>query len=184
MGLTVRMRFLPLAEALLCALALSACSFPGGGPSTRPVASPTSRSASTLAPTPSGRALAPLPDLTIPGVALEMQGRRGGCVAVYAPYVIRVVVENIGIADALPFSVQLNQDRQQVKDGLRAGQRVELEFTSLSPDGRYTAVVDPSNQAAESDEENNQRSYQAPTPTPPALCTREPNPPLTPTPGG
>ena len=142
------------------------------------------RGAATPKPQAPVATLAPLPDLTIPGVSLEMQGRHGGCVTAYAPYAIRVTVENIGGADAPPFSVQLNQERQPVKDGLRAGQRIELEFTRLDPEGRYAATVDPSNQVAEADEENNARSYQAPTPTPPPLCTGEPAQTETPSPGG
>jgi len=151
----------------LIGVVLGACSIPTGTPAQRPV------------PT-----LAPLPDLTIPAVALEMQGRRDGCVKAYAPYAIRVTVENIGSASAPPFSVQLNQERQSVKDGLRAGQRIELEFTRLDPSGSYTATADISNQVVESDEENNTRSYQAPTPTPPPLCTASPAQPATPSPGG
>src|SRR5512146_1610306 len=122
---------------LLFVFILSACALPTVA-ATLPVRP-------TLSPTPrAGSSLAPLPDLTIPAVTLEMQGRQGSCVAAYAPYAIRVSVENIGSADAPTFSVQLNGVRQSVKDGLRAGQRIQLEFTRLDPDGRYAAVVDPS----------------------------------------
>jgi hypothetical protein len=114
------------------------------------------------------------PDLTIKFVVLEMEGRQGNCVNAYTPYGIRVQVENIGSADAGPFVVELNSSRQNVDDGLPAGQSVVLFFAGTSPDGNYQAVVDATNQVTESREDNNTLSYIAPTPTPPALCTPRP----------
>ena len=40
----------------------------------------------------------------------------------YTPYGIRMLVENIGLASAGPFVVDLNGTRQQVDEGLAAGQ--------------------------------------------------------------
>ena len=34
---------------------------------------------------------------------LEMERRQGNCVEVYTPYGIRVLVENIGLAECWPF---------------------------------------------------------------------------------
>jgi hypothetical protein len=114
------------------------------------------------------------PDLTIKRVVLEMEGRQGNCVNAYTPYEIRVQIENTGSTDAGPFVVDLNSSRQNVDDGLLAGQSVVLFFASTSPDGNYQAVVDAANQVIESREDNNSLSYIAPTPTPPPLCTPSP----------
>jgi hypothetical protein len=114
------------------------------------------------------------PDLTIKFVALEMEGRQGNCVNAYTPYGIRVQVENIGSTDAGPFVVDLNGRRQNMDDGLIAGQSVVLFFAGTSPDGNYQAVADATNQVTESREDNNSMSYIAPTPTPPPVCTPTP----------
>ncbi len=46
----------------------------------------------------------------------------------YTPYEIRVVVENIGLASAGPFVVDVNGNRQQVDEGLANGQDILLHF--------------------------------------------------------
>lgn len=111
----------------------------------------------------------PEPDLIVEFMYLEMKGRQGPCVDAYSPYGIRVQVKNIG-ADAGPFQVELNGVRQEVRDGLREGQSIELHFAGTIPSGQYAATADVTDQVDESREDNNMSSYQAPTPTPPPLC--------------
>lgn len=120
--------------------------------------------------------LASLPDLTIKLMYLEMEGRQSNCVEAYTPYGIRVLVENIGLANAGPFVVDLNGARQQVDEGLAAGQVVELHFAGTVPSGGYEAYADATNQVIEHQEDNNSFSFLAPTPTPPPLCTATPIP--------
>jgi subtilase family serine protease len=128
----------------------------------------------TLAASPSVQTS--LPDLVIKLMYLEMTGRQSNCVEAYTPYEIRVLVENIGLASAGPFVVDLNGMRQQVDEGLAAGQLIELYFAGTTPSGRYEATADLTNQVVEREEENNTLSFLAPTPTPPPLCTATPTP--------
>lgn len=120
--------------------------------------------------------LASKPDLIIKLIYLEMEGRQSNCVEAYAPYEIRVLVENIGLTSAEPFVVDLNGTRQQVDAGLAAGQFIELHFTGTTPSGQYEAFADVTDQVVEQQENNNSLSFQAPTPTPPPLCTAMPTP--------
>jgi subtilase family serine protease len=118
--------------------------------------------------------LAPMPDLIIKLMYLEMEGRQSNCVEAYTPYGIRVLVENIGLASAGPFVVDLNGVRQQVDGGLAAGKSIELHFTGTTPSGQYEAFADVTDQVVEQQEDNNSLSYLAPTPTPPPLCPATP----------
>jgi hypothetical protein len=137
----------------------------------------TSSLASPTSPiNPSATALPLLPDLRIKLIYVEMQGRQGNCVEAYTPYEIRVVVENIGLAIAGPFVVDLNGNHQQVDEGLAKGQVILLHFAGIVPSGRYVALADVTNQVVERKEDNNSLSYQAPTPSPPPLCTATPTP--------
>ena len=120
--------------------------------------------------------LAPMPDLIIKLMYLEMEGRQSNCVEAYTPYGIRVVVENIGRASAGPFVVDLNGARQQVDGDLAAGKSIELHFTGTKPSGQYEAFADVTDQVVEQQEDNNSLSYLAPTPTPPPLCPATPTP--------
>ena len=73
-----------------------------------------------------------------------------------------------------PSSSTLNGTLQEVKDGLMAGQHVELHFAGTIPSGRYAATADAADQIVESREDNNTLTFFAPTPTPPLLCTPAP----------
>lgn len=115
-----------------------------------------------------------LPDLIIKFMYLEMDGRHANCVEAYSPYGIRVLVENIGLASAGSFIVDMNGTRQQVDTGLAAGEHIELHFAGTTPSGQYEAFADVTNQIVESEEYNNILSFIAPTPTPPLLCTPTP----------
>jgi subtilase family serine protease len=109
---------------------------------------------------------------------LEMDGRHANCVEAYSTYGIRVLVENIGLASAGPFVVDMNGAKQQMDTDLAAGQHIEFHFAGTTPSGQYEAIADVTNQVVESEEYNNILSFIAPTPTPPLLCT----PTLTPAP--
>jgi subtilase family serine protease len=122
------------------------------------------------------------PDLVIAYMYLEMEGRTEQCMVAYAPYGIRVIVQNTGDAAAGPFAVQLNSAEQTVAAGLAAGQSIELHFAGTVPSGQYTAVVDPADQVAEHNESNNTQTFMAPTPSPPPICTPTPTGTPTPTP--
>jgi subtilase family serine protease len=107
---------------------------------------------------------------------LEMEGSQGNCVEAYARYGISVLVENIGLASAGPFVVDLSNTREQVDEGLAAGQHIQLHFTGTTPSGRYEASADSMNQIVEREENNNTLTFLAPTPTPPLACTSTPTP--------
>ncbi|HSB02619.1 MAG TPA: CARDB domain-containing protein, partial [Anaerolineales bacterium] len=122
-----------------------------------------------------------LPDLVISSVYLGMQGipgNSGNCVPAYAPYEIRAIIENRGLAPAANIAV-VEQNTGQRSDigSLQPSQSIEIIIPLDSTSGTYTVVVDPQNVVTESDENNNVYSYLAPTPTPPVIC-----PPTQPTP--
>ncbi len=117
--------------------------------------------------------LTSLPDLIIKFTYLEMAGRQRNCVMAYTPYEIRVVVQNIGLAEARPFAVDLNGSQEKVDKGLPASQSIVLHFAT-TPSGQYAVRVDSLDQVRERDENNNAQTYFAPTPTPPLLCTATP----------
>ena len=87
-----------------------------------------------------------------------------------------MLVENTGLASTGAFVVDLNSTRQQVEEGLVAGQHIELHFAGTTPSGWYEATADSMNQVVEREEDNNTLSFPAPTPTPPPLCTATPIP--------
>lgn len=118
--------------------------------------------------------LTSLPDLIIKSMYLEMEGRHSNCVDAYSTYGIGVLVENIGLASAPAFVVDMNGAQQQVDSGLAAGQFISLFFAGTTPSGRYEAFADATNQVVERQEDNNTLSFLAPTPTPPLLCTATP----------
>jgi DNA-binding CsgD family transcriptional regulator len=142
-------------------------------PSLTPKRSPTPPVVSNLQPT---LHLTSLPDLIVKFTYVEMEGRQGNCVEAYTPYEIRVLVQNIGLANAGSFAVDLNGSRQQVDEGLGAGQYIRLNFAGTAPSGRYEVSADSLDQVGERDENNNTWTYFAPTPTPPLLCTATPTP--------
>ena len=127
-----------------------------------------------------------LPDLTISNVYLGMQGIPGNstnCVSNYAPFEIRVIVQNHGQAPAYNISVTETSIGTNLMVGeLGAGQSMELYFPSGLPSGTYNFVVDPQNAIPELNENNNVFSYLPITPTPPAICTPVVTPTFTPAP--
>jgi hypothetical protein len=137
-----------------------------------PVLATDTASPADLTAAPSGSAR--LPDLVVESLYLEMEGRQGGCVRAYTPYGIRVRVRNTGPLSSGPFMVDLNGVRQRMEGELSAGQFIELHFPGTVESGRYLAYVDAAGEVAERAEDNNTLSFQAPTPTPPPLCTPTP----------
>lgn len=121
-------------------------------------------------PSPSGA------DLVVYNMILMMAGQQGHCVNSYAPYGIRVVIENQGYAAAGVFWVGVNDDLQQVETGIPAGESINIHFPGTVPSGKYTAIVDVFDEVKELDEDNNSKDFIAPTPTPPPLCTPTPTP--------
>jgi hypothetical protein len=115
-------------------------------------------------------------DLVVYNMILMMAGQQGNCVNRYAPYGIRVVIENQGHGDANTFWVGVNEDLLQVEEGLAAGQSLALHFSGTVPSGTYMATVDVFDQVKELNEDNNLETFLAPTPTPPPICTPTPTP--------
>jgi hypothetical protein len=115
-----------------------------------------------------------LPDLVVSNVYLGMQGIPNGssnCVSNYAPYEIRAVIVNQGLALAVNIPVvELSTGAEIMIGELPAGQSMEVYFAASSPIGTYNVTVDAKNTVTESNENNNSFSYLAITPTPPALC--------------
>ncbi len=151
---------------------------PTSAPTMAPIPSLTLTATDTVTPTHTVVAttlvLTSLPDLIIKGMYLEMEGRHANCVEAYSTYGIVVLVENIGLASAGAFVVDMNGARLQVDNGLAAGQFISLFFMGTTPSGRYEAFADATNQVVERQEDNNTLSFLAPTPTPPLLCTATP----------
>ena len=110
-------------------------------------------------------------DLIVAYLYLEMEGRVGECVTAYSPYGIRVGIKNVGEVGTAAFAVDLKGSLQRVDGGLAPGQSIELHFAGTAESGQYLAYVDPANEVPENNENNNILSFQAPTPSPPPLCT-------------
>lgn len=142
-----------------------------GEPATRVPATPT--------PGPAG----PLPDLTLAGVAIELE-TGASCAYVSTQLGIRVAVQNVGNAAAGPFLVQTNNQQQLVAGGLAPGQIASLWFPGFTT-GANLVIVDPTGMVVESNRDNNQFNGPLAVPTLPPTCTPPPGPTvpvLTPTP--
>ncbi|HEU0297166.1 MAG TPA: NBR1-Ig-like domain-containing protein [Anaerolineales bacterium] len=106
-----------------------------------------------------------LPDLSIESMRIELQNT--SCLAAGDIMGTRVWIKNNGQAAASSFVVTVNGIQQTV-NGLSVGETTALFFpTSTNP---VTAVVDPTNAIAESNETNNTRLEMVPVPTPPLPC--------------
>jgi hypothetical protein len=157
-----------LIATLLTSLLFCACENQAGDQG-KPSIHPTETSILSTATT-----YAPLPDLAISRVYLEMEGRENNeCVEAYSPYGIRVVIENVGEGNVGSFMVHLNDMPEEFKDGLPAGESLQIHFPGTDPSGQYLVILDREGQIRESNEENNEYRYIAPTPTPPPLCGDE-----------
>ncbi len=115
-----------------------------------------------------------LPDLAVKSVHIAMQGIPGDtnhCVPAYAPYEVRVTIENRGDASAANISVVEPSSGFKIQvEELAAGQTMKLSLPVSSPNGSYNVSIDPQNLIAETNEDNNTAFYLTITPTPPALC--------------
>jgi len=139
-----------------------------------PTAPPT-----TSPPTATPAGAAELPDLVIRGARIELESG-GACDYTSTALGVRLIVENAGPVAAGPFEVEVNGQRQQVVNGLAAGESVSLWFAGYG--ARNTILVDAASQVQESDEDNNRFSQPLPVPTLPLPCTATPGAPPTDTP--
>jgi hypothetical protein len=116
-----------------------------------------------------------LPDLAISNVYLGMQGIPGSpttCISDYAPFEVRVTIQNRGLAQAVSISVtEVSTGTQRTIGLLSAGQSTEIYFPGGLSGGTYNFVIDSQNTIPEIDESNNMFSYLPITPTPPVICT-------------
>lgn len=172
-GVSKTMRFPKIQIVLrLVLLGIAAC-VPAFSPPSNPTVSGPPPSPSSAQATSESTHIS-LPDLIVKFMYLELEGRLGNsCLSAdltYGPYGIRVIVQNIGAANAEPFFVELNGNLQEVPDGLQVDQRIELHFSGTIPSGQYEAIADATNKVVESREDNNTSSFLAPTPSPPPLC--------------
>ncbi len=119
------------------------------------------------------------PDLVVTGMVIELE-TGGSCAFTSTQLGVRVTVANQGAAVAGSFVVDVNGDQQTVSQGLAAGETLSLWFPGYQS-GLNTAIVDATDQVAESDETNNQLSQTVPVPTLPAPCTATPTGPAGPT---
>jgi hypothetical protein len=135
----------------------------------------TTLSACALGSAITSSSISSLPDLTVSNVHIAMQGvpaNTTNCVAAYAPFEVRAMIQNLGQAHTYNISViELSTGANLTIGELGADQGMELYFPISSAGAAYNIVVDPQNTIPESDDSNNNLSYLAITPTPPALCT-------------
>ncbi len=130
-------------------------------PETSPLPTPTSQAQPTD--------LQPQPDLVIRDFRIELE-TAAGCDYDSTQLGIAVTVENVGNADAGPFTVEANGTQQAVHRGLMAGGHIRLWFGGYAS-GENTTTVDSLLQVEERDEENNVVSQMLPIPTLPPTCT-------------
>jgi hypothetical protein len=131
---------------------------------------PTPGVPTAIAPTASG----PLPDLVIAAVSIELE-TGGSCTFGSTQLGTRVVVQNVGLAPAGPFIVQVNNQQQIVPQGLAPGAIFSLWVPGYAA-GDTVVIVDPIGQVPEVNEGNNQFVGPLPIPTLPPTCTPPPGP--------
>jgi hypothetical protein len=126
---------------------------------------------STSAPAGSDGGL--LPDLAIKGIKIELE-TGGSCDYSSTQLGIRLLVENVGDADAGSFVVDVNGVQQVIDTGLAAGKSISLWFQGYRRDGDNRIMLDSALEIGESDEGNNAVSQRLPIPTLPPPCTPAP----------
>lgn len=119
-------------------------------------------------PEPTGTPL-PLPDLFILAMKIESEIPQS-CAQSPGPLGVRITIANNGSGGAGSFVVDANGQQATVAAGLAANAQIDV-WIALSTSGNVTAVVDPTNQIAESNEANNTLSQLLPVPTPVPTCT-------------
>jgi hypothetical protein len=140
-----------------------------------PTRTPTRSPTPTITPTsPPGA----LPDLRVISMRVELQ-TGGGCYVPPAVLGVRVIVANMGSADAGGFAVWLEGPVQRLDAGLAAGSTGSVWFTGHDQFSTTKAIVDYQAEVAESDESNNAREEWLPVPTLPAPCTATAPPTIT-----
>ncbi len=143
-------------------------------PSPTPTATPTPTPTATRTPSPTPTAtptpLAPLPDLLVDWMWIELE-TGGSCAWTSTALGMRVQFSNIGAAQAGPFVLDVNGNQRSFA-GLPGGQSATTWLTgSFIWPGTNTSIVDVTNLVQESNEENNRLSEFLPIPTLPPTCT-------------
>jgi hypothetical protein len=98
---------------------------------------------------------------------MHIELQNPGCLMSGDPMGVRLWIRNNGQAAAGSFAVNVNNLEQTVS-GLGIGETKDVFFAGYG--NPVTAVLDPANLIAESDENNNSRSEMVPVPTPPLPC--------------
>jgi hypothetical protein len=124
----------------------------------------------TLIPTVVKETPALLADLAIQYVSITLE-TGGDCNYTSTQLGTRVGVENLGVADAGPFVVEVNGAQQTVETGLAAGQATSLWFEGYAYGSETQVTIDPEALIPDSNRENNSLSQMVPIPTLPATCT-------------
>ncbi|MEM7134902.1 MAG: spondin domain-containing protein [Chloroflexota bacterium] len=140
-------------------------------PDETPTLTPTNTPPHTPTTTPPPQA-----DLVVTGISIELNDDT--CFSETSVLGYRVTIANNGSANAGTFAVELNNSVRQFISGLNAGTSTQLWFAG-SGMGEVSAMVDPGNEIAESNETNNTLTTFPPVATPPPSCTATPT--MTPT---
>lgn len=139
---------------------------------------PTPTPTNTFTPTPTSP---DLPDLVVSSMHITLE-TGGDCNYTSTQLGVRVVIGNVGSADARPFVVEVNGSQQAVGSGLAAGDTLSLWFAGFVLFDENAAFVDATFQVEESNEENNELTQILAVPTLPPTCTPTPTATATATP--
>jgi WD40 repeat protein len=121
---------------------------------------------------------APLPNLTILGVALQIDAQQI-CDPASALAQLQVRVANQGQAPSAAFFVEVNNERIQYPSGLAPQTETILSYPKPGFEANTIDIdiwVDVTGQVVESNEDDNHLVQSLPVPTPPPDCLRTPTP--------
>jgi WD40 repeat protein len=112
----------------------------------------------------------PLPDLSIQSITIDFKNLEP-CERVPEQIGIVVQIVNQGKANADSFIVKLNGTKRIVNGGLRPGESIAINFPNFREHSQVS--IDTSQKVKESDEKNNNASYQLVVPTLAPECIRK-----------
>lgn len=138
-------------------------------PTFTPITGPTATHTAT-----SGTVTPPRPDLTVAALIIELE-TGSSCSYTATQLGVRVTVQNIGVAAAGPFVVEVNGVQRTVDSGLAANGTTTI-WVPGGVAGNNTATADATNTITESNENNNTLTQPLPIPTLPPTCTPTANP--------
>lgn len=124
---------------------------------------------------PTATPIPPGPDLSLQSLRVELE-TGGACSYTSTNLGVRIVVENEGVLDAGPFSLDVNGDRARISGGLASGEKLSLWFPGYN-NGENTVEIDVLDEIVEMNEDNNSEVVVPAIPTLPAPCTPTPRPP-------